>query len=273
MGFAAVALLILFGSYADQLYTQGEYQLAALEYGRILFEAGDTLGHAEEALKLARCRQILGDVQGALLLYGYLAEGLPDGDARAEALLGAGSVYSDLGDYGYASQAYERASETTLDSDLVYRAQVLSALTPLHSFQWSESESQLARLSRSWTGERGLFAEDLTRLAHSGEDLSHRSPFLCGLSSAVLPGSGQMLCGHTKDGIISLAMTAATGALFYLSLEEENTSTSVLLGWISLSFYGANIYGGSRAAEYYNSQRRRELLQEVYDKVEEWEQR
>ena len=268
MGFSALAILALLCGFADQLYQQGDYQMAALEYSRLLYEAGDTLSMPEEALKLARCRHLLGDPEGALSLYTYLIGGLPDGDWKARALLGAGAVYADLGFTSLSEESYWEAAEAALDSDLVYRGLLLQSLSPLHRFEWSRSSEMLGSISRQWEGERGTLASQLSLMASSGRDLPRRSPFWCGVASAVLPGSGQILSGHTRDGLIALGMTAATGALLYVSIEEDNLSTSILLGWLSFSFYGANIYGGSRAAEYYNSTRRRELLQEVYGRLE-----
>ncbi len=269
MGFAALAFLALLGNFADQLYDNGDYRMAALEYSRILYETGDTLGHSEEALKLARCRHLLGEMEESLSLYTYLIEGLPEGDGRAKALLGAGSVYADLGFHTLSVDAYSEAAGTSVDSELAYRSRLLEALAPLHRFQWSRSSTELRSLAQQWDGDRGLLAADLSSLASRGEHLPRRSPFWCGLASAILPGSGQMLCGHTTDGLIAFGMTVATGALLYVSIDEENLSTSILLGWLSFSFYGANVYGGSRAAEYYNSTRRRELLEEVYSRLDD----
>lgn len=269
MGYAAVALLAILSSFADRLYEQGDYSMAALEYSRILYESSDTLGHPLETLKLARCRHLMGDAETSLSLYTTLVRGLPDGDQRAMALLGAGAVYTDLGLLSLSAEAYSDAAETASDSGLVFRGRLLEALSPLHSFRWSESSSELSALSGSWEGDRGALAGELSALVEGGGDLPYRSPFWCGAASAVVPGSGQLLCGHTTDGLIAFGMTAATGALLYLSIDEGNTSTSVLLGWLSLSFYGANIYGGSRAAEYYNASRRRQLLEEVYGRLED----
>ena len=116
MGCASLALLVLLGGFADQLYEQGDYDLAALEYSRILYESGDTLGHPDEALRLARCRHLLGEGESSLFLYTRLIEELPEGDDRAMALLGAGAVYADLCFFTLAADAYSEASNTAVDS-------------------------------------------------------------------------------------------------------------------------------------------------------------
>ncbi|MFO8182767.1 MAG: hypothetical protein R6U39_01205 [Candidatus Aegiribacteria sp.] len=269
MGFASAAILILMGGFADELYTQGDYGMAALEYSRVLFEAGDTLGHPEEALRLARCRHLLGDLESSIFLYDYLIQGLPDGDDRARALLGAGSVYAELQYHDMSREAYAQAASAAEEDELLFRSELLMALAPMHRSHWSQSSAELSAVGQRWQGDKRLLAEELSALASRGERLPGRDPFWCGVASAVIPGSGQLICGHTRDGLTALSMTAATGALFILSLDEDNLSTSILLGWLSLSFYGANVYGGSRAAEYYNSARRRELLQEVYHRLDQ----
>lgn len=269
MGFAAAAILILIGGFADELYMQGDYGMAALEYSRVLFETGDTLGHPEEALRLARCRHLLGDLDSATYLYNYLIQGLANGDDRARALLGAGSVYAELQFHDMSREAYAEAAAVAEEDELVFRSELLGALAPMHRFHWTQSSAALSAVGRRWQGERRLLAEELSVLASRGENLPRRDPFWHGVASALIPGSGQLLCGHTWDGLTALGMTAAAGTLFILSLDEDNLSTSILLGWLSLSFYGANVYGGSRAAEYYNAARRRELLQEVYHRLDQ----
>jgi hypothetical protein len=271
MGLAALALLALVSGFADQLYEQGDYEMAALEYARILYEEGDTLSRPLEALRLARCRHILGDYEHSLNLYAWLAENLPAGDYRAMALLGAGAIYSDLGMYSMSEEAYSGASATAVDSELVFRGDILESLAPLHRLDWARSSTELAEVAQRWRGARGELALQLARLADRGEELPYRSPFWCGASSALLPGSGQLMCGHTSDGLLSLGMTAASGVLFYLSLEEENTATAILTGWLAFSFYGANVVGGSRAAQYYNAEQRREHFYRIYDHLERWD--
>jgi len=270
MGLASLALLALLGGFADELYVQGDYEMAALEYSRILYEEGDTLTRPDEALRLARCWHLLGDFERSLSMYTFLADRLPEGDSRAMAALGAGTVYADLGFYSLSRNSYREVAETALDADLAFRGELLDALTPLHRYEWTTGSAELSSVALRWQGERRLLAEELSSIAAEGEHLSRRSPFWCGFASAILPGSGQMMCGHTSDGLIALGMNAATGLLFYLSLEEDNLSTSILLGWLSLSFYGANVYGGSRAAEYYNATRHRDHFQDIYGRLDRW---
>jgi tetratricopeptide (TPR) repeat protein len=269
LGTFLVALLTVFPKqsneegFAKYLYEHGEYGTASSEYLRIIYSHDkDTLACPLVALRLARCWQELGRREDALLLYGYLESNLADSELRAGAMMGAGSVLEESGNYAAAQGLYSNAAVTSEDIDLKGRAEIMSCLMNARMGNWDTSAEGLRSIS-AVGGPFCEISENLAAQVAEGTDLSHRSPLWCGISSALLPGSGQVFCGHYTDGIIAFGVNGAVAWLFYESLQEDNTTTSVLLGWLSLSFYGGNIYGGSRAAVTYNSARRRELLDEV----------
>ncbi len=264
---AAILTVFLHSStdsgFADYLYSNGEYELAAGEYLRIIHaDNADTLSCPLVSLRLAGCLQKIGRFSDALFLYTYLGDHLTDRDMQAGALMGTGAVLEEICEFSSARLAYVDAVNTAVDIEIKNRADIMAGLMYARMGRWESSAEDLTRISSSG----GPFASEAERLAgvvSRGSSLPERSSFWCGLSSAVLPGSGQMICGHFTDGVIALGVNGLMAYLFYESLQEENTTTSVLLGWLSLSFYGGNIYGGSKAARTYNSARRRELLEEI----------
>ena len=267
LGTLAAAVLILLQppdtSFADYLYGRGEYEMAAGEYLRVIFQAnGDTLGLPGVSLRLARCWQEMGRTEDAMEMYTVLARGLTDPDLAGSALMGQASILEETGRTAQAADMYSMAEDEFLQPDLRDGAGVMAGLMEARLGRWIPASERLSHIS-SRGGSWSASAARLSSVVAAGEDLPSRNPVLCGISSAILPGSGQMLCGHFTDGIIALAVNGAVGFLFISSLEEENTTTTVLLGWLGLSFYGGNIYGGARAADRYNSARRRELLETV----------
>ena len=275
LGTFLAALLTVFPNqdveegFANYLYELGEYDMASSEYLRIIYSNDeDTLACPLAALRLARCWQELGRREDALLLYGYLKTNSIDAELRAGAMMGAGSVLEESGNYAAARELYSDAAFTSADIDLAGRAEIMSCLMDAKMGSWETSAEGLRNISAAG-GPFCEISENLAAKVAEGTDLSHRSPLWCGISSALIPGSGQAICGHCTDGIIAFGVNGAMAWLFYESLQESNTTTSVLLGWLSLSFYGGNIYGGSRAAVTYNSARRRELLDEVTRTLED----
>jgi len=255
--------------FAEYLYSNGEFGLASEQYLRIIYSnGGDTLACPVPALHLARCWQELGRDEDAFQIYTYLYRNLVDSELRAGALMGAGSILEESGNFSGAEELYSTAAFVSEDEDLSARACIMAGLMKARSGNWEASAEELRILS-STVGPYADISGNLASLVAGGEDLSYRSPAVCGISSALIPGSGQMLCGHYTDGIIALGVNGALAWLFIESLHEENTTTSVLFGWLGLSFYGGNIYGGARAARTYNSARRRELIEEVAEVLQQ----
>ena len=274
LGTILAALLTVFPSheadpgFADYLYGHGEYSLASQEYLRIIYANDeDTLACPLVSLRLARCWHELGRSDDAFSLYTFLHRNLSDAELRAGAMMGAGSVLEESGNFVYARELFTGAAATSEDAELIARAGIMASLLNARMGNWEASAEELRTISLTGGPYSDVSASLASKVAE-GQFLSHRNPLWCGISSALVPGSGQMICGHYTDGIIALGINGALAWLFYESLQEDNTTTSVLLGWLGLSFYGGNIYGGSRAAVTFNSARRRELLDEVTEILE-----
>lgn len=255
--------------FADYLYENGEYEQAATEYLRVIYENdSDTLSCPLSALRLARCFQEMNLFTDAFDMYVFLSLNLENSELRSNAHLGAGSILEESGNFAGAREYYLEAGAVSSDPELSCKSDVLAALMLGRLDRWDEASTELSILSTGdgiWSTEAGR----LTLLAETGENLPRRSPFWCGLSSAIIPGAGQIFCGRTKDGIIALGMNAVMGYLFYQSLTEDNIGGTVLFGWLSLSFYGGNIYGGIRAADTWNSARERELFEQISRSLED----
>lgn len=249
--------------FADYLYRSGEYELASLEYLRIIHSnGGDTMACPGSATRLARCWQELQRREDAMAIYRYVRLHSTDADLRAGCMMGEASILEETGDLQLAKELYTLAAAEAESSGLAARSEIMSSLMYARMGYWTEAAGELNGIA----SREGPFSDLSARLASTvsrGSSLSRRSPLLCGISSSLLPGSGQIISGHYTDGFIALAVNGAMGWLFYESIQEDNTTTSVLIGWLGLSFYGGNIIGGVRAAETYNSSRRRELLDEI----------
>jgi hypothetical protein len=248
VGAILAAVLTLSGGFADMLYGSGLYDEAAVEYLREIHEAGDTLLAVPQALRLARCWQETGRDDLALGMYAFLSERLAGGDERAGALMGAATVYEEAGLPGAARDLYREAAGTFADAVMADRCEVLSAVALGRSGDWDGAVGELELLAEGGSD----FAAEVLPRAVAARDHPYRSPAACAIASAVLPGSGQAICGHWTDGLTSLLMTAGTGALLAVSLEEEDTSGSVFFGVLALSFYTGGIMGAARGASRFN---------------------
>lgn len=257
-------------AFAAYLYRSGDWEMAALEYLRVIHSSGDTVSAPLATLRLARCWQELDRPEEALTLYRRISSRMEEGDTAALASLGAGSVLEGMGMDGEARGLFLRAVSQAGDSTLRGTGRALAALSLGRQGDWARAEAELEGLAGGPVGPlaRGLLVE--VRRARS---LPRRSPLACAGASLVLPGLGQTICGRPRDGLNALLTTTATGLLLYHSLEEDNLAGSVLSGWLFVSFYGGNVYGGYRSARSYNLARRRRLYLRIADRVARWRKR
>jgi len=73
----------------------------------------------------------------------------------------------------------------------------------------------------------------------------HRSPFVAGLYSAILPGLGKVYAGKPKQGIAAFLPILSLGLLTYEGLRKDGPRSTRFIGFGSLFtlFYVGNIWG------------------------------
>jgi hypothetical protein len=125
----------------------------------------------------------------------------------------------------------------------------------LQQFRWSDAtvETEKAiRLSRSARNDTML--QQLYTIGLEGRNQSHKNPFLAGMLSAFLPGSGKMYAGRTWDGIVSLFFVGAAAWQAYDGYTKGGLFSvrSVAFGLLGSAFYAGNVYGSVTAARLHN---------------------
>ena len=80
---------------------------------------------------------------------------------------------------------------------------------------------------------------------------TQKSPLLAALMSAILPGSGRIYAGRVLDGIMGMWMMYLVGNSAYNAIENERPIAGPLFGIAAGFVYLGEIYGGWRAAKFY----------------------
>ena len=139
---------------------------------------------------------------------------------------------------------------------------------------WQEASGFFrAAADKAGTTGYGLLAVDLTKEILKGQTLDRRSPFLAGMFSAVLPGSGQAYTGHWFDGLNAFTMVGLFGFSTYLAFSYESQQNkgyyvyTAISGIITSLFYFSNILGAARTAEYYTAKQRQDFLDGIRDRI------
>lgn len=95
------------------------------------------------------------------------------------------------------------------------------------------------------------------------KDLPRKSEVLAGVMSAILPGSGYIYAGHSKDGITSFLINALAFAGVASAIQNENFAVAGIVAGVGLPFYLGNIYGSANAAKKWNIAVRDEYRQKI----------
>lgn len=95
----------------------------------------------------------------------------------------------------------------------------------------------------------------LLSLYNESASIKHKSPFLAGTFSTLIPGMGKVYSGRWKDGLIAFLFVGATGFQAYRGFDKKGVKSVYgwIMGSISVGFYIGNIYGSVRTAKIYNS--------------------
>jgi putative component of membrane protein insertase Oxa1/YidC/SpoIIIJ protein YidD/TM2 domain-containing membrane protein YozV len=237
-------------SFADFLYSSGEYSQAAAEYLRVRFTAGS-----------ARLSGYAGLMAGESYL-------------RAEDFSGARRAFLDLkptpvsefSRYGIARTLFAQArypeARAALDSvtsaPLARQARTLDGWTFFKQHRFAEGAATLGTLQNDPS------AQCLSTM--DGRDIPRRSRLTSSLLSTIVPGAGQFYSGRAGDGAYSFMTVVGTGLVSWWFAAKpatrDRTRVKVsIFGVLTALFYAGNVYGANVAARDYNLFQERRYLQ------------
>ncbi len=237
-------------SFADYLYSSGEFRQAAGEYLRVRFASGSPGISGYAGLMAGESYLQAGDLTQAHHAFG---------DLNA-------SVTGDFRQYGiarvnFAAADYE-STRTALGSvtsnSLTRQASALTGWTYFRQHRFAEGASALGTVT----------TDEPVRLlsAMNGRDIRRRSRLASTLLSTILPGAGQLYSGRAGDGAYSFLTVAGTGLVAWWFAAEpavrDRTRIKVsIFGVITALFYAGNVYGANVAARDYNLLQERRYVQ------------
>lgn len=231
--------------FANYLFREGQYKLAAIEYERIYFlDPKDSSNYSN-----------------ILLAWRY------SGETAASYAFGESHFKSF-----YATNKTV-AKEQVFNKMLLGQNDIKSFLdiSPLSSY-----DKNTYYLSSLLIQERFNEAHDfalttttinksIVLLSQEADELHYKSPFIAAAMSTVLPGSGKVYAGYWKDGLMSLIFTSLTAFQAYRGFKRKGTQSA--LGWIygaiGTGFYIGNIYGSFHTAKRKNKAQKHTIVEKT----------
>jgi hypothetical protein len=98
-----------------------------------------------------------------------------------------------------------------------------------------------------------LSKESFDEIIYDYQNIRTKSPFLSGVLSAVIPGSGYIYAGEVKEGLSAFLVNSLLGAGIYALFKHGNTGSGILTSLVAAPFYFGNIIGSANAAHLSNN--------------------
>lgn len=246
--------------FADFLYEQGDYLRAAGEYERYLFYIPQE--SEQIRYRIALCYRFAGQTEQAIQNFQMLLHRHPKGRFVSRAYYQIGATYFLTDQYEQSVRFLNETLPHITDTPQHAEAKQLVGLSYLMQKQWSEAGEVFKTLRGSKVASVSQKAIVYHNYAETGVHLPTRSPFLAGIFSAVVPGTGRIYTGRLSEAITSLFLVGITGWQAYDGFQRDGLSSvkGWTLGTISGIFYVGNIYGSVISARVYNQRVADEFL-------------
>ena len=232
--------------FADYLLEIKEYDRAILEFWRLKYFFNDLELNRYATTKIAEAYYRKSDLRGGL-------------DYLAQQLALEGLTDQPLIDELRYNQAIFKLELDYRAPFLIRQQHINEALTSLQSIE-------------SYRGEPTNFSNILNQWQDRPTE-NHKSPFLAGVFSALIPGSGSIYSGRTQEGIYSFLLVG----MFYLATknayESDRTSYNNLypsLALLTIGFYGGSIYTAVNSSYLHNSNLELQELNQLRDRHDLW---
>jgi TolA-binding protein len=238
-------------AFAQSLYAAGEYYRTIGEFQRFLFFQPEHPLASEAQLTIG-----LALFCGERWLQAFevfrRVRTAPDPAMRAESALWMAETRARGGDQVEAIRLYQELMRQYPESAIAQRAAYLLGWGYVRQRQWAEAREAFVRIDP-----QSLYHASGKRLATAlgtPPELPQRSPTVARVLSTVLPGTGQIYTGHTRDGLIGLGLHAAliagtTGAV--LAGLEGAAGISAFFTW---GFYRTQMSNAATLAQDFNAQ-------------------
>jgi tetratricopeptide (TPR) repeat protein len=252
--------------FAEYLYKEGDYLRAAGEYKRYLYSASTMPSDADSVLyKIGLCYRKAKMPQKAVVYFRRVVDEYPKSEEFECANLEIGYSLFLMKKYKESILHLKSCLPSIKGEFNRLRIQQLIGVNYLYQKRWELADCFYRSLEKNTKTDS--FNAALQNFAEEGKRLPKKSRFLAGLLSSIVPGAGKVYCERTWDGVFSLLVISFTGWQAYQGFKEEDLTRGWIYGVISGIFYLGNIYGSTVAANIYNEEREKRLLNKIEHKV------
>ena len=248
--------------FAGSLNASGNYYGAALEYQRLLSYYPGSSYSEEASFMVGTAYFDAGRNDDAISAFGQFISVFPQSDRSEKALEKIAQSYYRDGKFNPGIYKMSEYKDKFKSGGLFDEADYLMGWGYLGRHDYSGAESVFYYLSSRESAYKGR-SLGLATDVKQGPALPSKSPFVAGLLSAILPGSGHCYAEKYYDGLTSFILNAAFIYLASDSYRTGNSGAGLFFSVVELGWYSGGIYGGVRSANKYNEEVSKGFLNEL----------
>ncbi len=248
-------------SFADDLYSRGDYYRAITEYERFVFLSPEASQAGRARLQVGMCYYKGEKWEAACEQFLKLKEQHSDTPEGRDAWLMLSKTFYRLQKYTVAEALIKEFIQKFPDDDRIGDALVMKGicLARFGNNEWARESFRRVPTNSV----RSVDMDTLLALSERLDGVPQKSPGLAAGLSAVLPGAGQLYVERPRDATVSFLLNGITLAGMLAAFNNHEEVVGCLFAVVEMSWYFGNIYNASTGAHKFNSRQRNSVFDQL----------
>lgn len=238
---------------AELYYSKREYYNAITELMRYQHLYPDGTKYPHSMILMGKSYFMGGNSSEASSIFSECYKKYPDSYSGQQALFYSGFIRLSEGSYYYAIKMFQEYNFVYKDGDFYEDSVFNICLAEILAENYTDAQIALNAYRKEFPG--GRHDEEADFLIYSVAERQSRpqkSPWIAGISSAIIPGLGYFYTEKYLLGIFSMLSNAAMIYLAYDGYRDGNMYKMVIFSVIEFSFYNWSLGGSILSAYQYN---------------------
>ncbi len=248
---------------AEHYYSKQEYYSTITELMRYQFLYPEGALFPQSMVLMGKSWYMGGDSSEAESIFSDCYKKYPESLPGQQALFYSGYIRLSEGSFYYALKIFQEYKFVYKNGDFYEDSVFNICLAEILAENYIDAQNGFAEYRKLFPeGRYGEEADLLSARITEEQNRLYKSPWIAGISSAVIPGLGYF---YTEKYLLGLFAMLSNGALIYLAYDgyrDGNMFKMIVFSVVEFSFYNWSLGGSILSAREYNDSR--EFRKEIY---------
>ncbi|UCG13429.1 MAG: tetratricopeptide repeat protein [Deltaproteobacteria bacterium] len=247
--------------FAEHLYSLEEYFRAIGEYKRFLFHYPDHPQAPTAAFRIVQCYFHGKRWEQAIEAADTFARDYPQSPLTWKASLLRARALAELNRGEEARKEFLTIIMAEPNQPIVAEAWYYMGLSYARESRWLEADESFRQIvgpSRIYSA-----AQEVRRILTDAEKMKRKDPVVAGIMAAVIPGSGHLYCGRSRDAALAFLLTGGFVVATVEAFNNDNDGLGIGLGLATLAIYAGNIFSAVNVAHKFNDREERRIRERL----------